>query len=54
MHRASILLAAAAMLAGTPPVDEMRREINADTKPQSGKDRSKIKAARKQRQKHKR
>jgi len=53
MRRASIAIAAAAMLAGTPPVDEMRREIRRGKTPPSGKDRTKAKAARKQRRKQK-
>ena len=51
MRRAPIAIAAAAILAGTPPIDEMRHEIRSEGKPKKGKDRSKIKAARKQRRK---
>jgi hypothetical protein len=53
MRKASLAIFAAAMLAGTPPIDEMRREIRNEEKTHFAKNRAKIKAGRKQRQKHK-
>lgn len=54
MRRAPTAIAVAAMIAGTPPIDQMRREIRREKVVPSGKDRTKIKAARKQRRKQKR
>jgi hypothetical protein len=50
MYKTSLAIYAAAILAGTPTIDEIRGQLQKDKTP-SGKNRAKAKAGRKQRQK---